>query len=53
MTMRARIKSFRKEKKIALLAESNAQWKNITPKIFQTIGVPPLRQAPGRDFRKP
>src|SRR5258708_21024161 len=46
------IKKFRREKKIALFAESNSQWKDITLEIFQTIGVPPLRQAQGRDFRK-
>ena len=46
------IKGWRREKKIALFAESNPQWKDLTPEIFQIIGVPPLRQAQGRDFRK-
>jgi putative endonuclease len=46
------IKGWRREKKIALFAESNSQWKDLTPEIFQTIGVPPLRQAQRRDFRK-
>ena len=46
------IKGWRGEKKIALFAESNPQWKDLTPEIFQIIGVPPLRQAKGRDFRK-
>ena len=46
------IKKWRREKKILLFAESNPQWKDLTPEIFQTIGVPPLRQAQGRDFRK-
>jgi putative endonuclease len=46
------IKGWRREKKIALFAESNAQWRDLTPEIFQTIGIPPLRQAQGRDFRK-
>ena len=46
------IKKWRREKKILLFAESNPQWKGLTPEIFQTIGVPPLRQAQGRDFRK-
>jgi putative endonuclease len=46
------IKKFRREKKIALFAESNAQWKDITPEIFWAIAVPPLRQAQGRDYRK-
>lgn len=42
------IKKFRRAKKIALFAESNPQWKDLTPEIFQTIGIP--RSA--RDFRK-
>jgi putative endonuclease len=46
------IKKYRREKKIALFAESNPQWKDLTPEIFQTIGIPPLRLAQGRDFRK-
>jgi len=46
------IKGFRREKKIALFMESNPQWKDLTPEIFQTIGIPPLRQAQGRDCRK-
>ncbi len=45
------IKRWRGEKKIALFAESNSQWKDLTPEIFQAIGAPhpPLRV---RDFRK-
>ena len=46
------IKKFRREKKIALFAESNPEWQDLTPELFQTIGVPPLRQAQGRDYRK-
>jgi putative endonuclease len=46
------IKKFRREKKIALFTESNPEWKDLTPELFQTIGFPPLRQAQGRDFRK-
>jgi hypothetical protein len=46
------IKKFRREKKIALFAGSNPEWKDLTPELFQTIGIPPLRQAQGRDFRK-
>src|SRR5260370_8069601 len=42
----------RSETKIPLFAESSPQWKDLTPEIFQTIGVPPLRQAQGRDFTK-
>jgi hypothetical protein len=42
------IKGFRREKKIALFAESNSQWKDLTPEIFQSIGIP--RYA--RDSRK-
>jgi putative endonuclease len=42
------IKKFRREKKIALFAESNPEWKDLSPELFQTIGIP--RSA--RDFRK-
>jgi putative endonuclease len=42
------IKKFRREKKIALFAESNPEWKDLTPELFQTIGIP--RYA--RDSRK-
>jgi putative endonuclease len=42
------IKKFRREKKIALFAESNPEWKDLTPELFQMIGIP--RSA--RDFRK-
>ncbi len=46
------IKKYRREKKIALFAKSNPEWKDLTPELFQTIGIPPLRQAQGRDFQK-
>ena len=46
------MKKYRREKKIALFFESNPEWKDLTPELFQTIGIPPLRQAQGRDFRK-
>jgi putative endonuclease len=46
------IKKWRREKKIALFAENNPQWRDLTPEILAVIGVPPLRQAQGRDFRK-
>jgi putative endonuclease len=42
------IKKFRREKKIVLFAESNPEWKDLTPELFQTIGIP--RYA--RDSRK-
>jgi putative endonuclease len=42
------IKKFRREKKIALFVDSNPGWKDLTPEIFQSIGIP--RYA--RDFRK-
>ena len=42
------IKKFRREKKIALFAESNPKWKDLTEELFQSIGIP--RYA--RDFRK-
>ena len=42
------MKKYRREKKIALFSESNPEWKDLTPELFQTIGIP--RYA--RDFRK-
>jgi putative endonuclease len=42
------IKKFRREKKIALFADSNPGWKDLSPELFQSIGIP--RYA--RDFRK-
>ena len=42
------IKKLRREKKIALFVESNPEWKDLTPELFQSIGIP--RYA--RDFRK-
>lgn len=33
------IKKYRREKKIALFLESNPEWKDLTPEIFQSIGV--------------
>jgi putative endonuclease len=42
------IKKYRREKKIALFAESNPEWKDMTPELFQRIGI--SRYA--RDFRK-
>ena len=42
------IKKFRREKKIALFSESNPSWKDLTPEIFQPVGIP--RYA--RDSRK-
>jgi predicted GIY-YIG superfamily endonuclease len=43
-----RLKKLRREKKIALFAESNPDWKDLAPELFQSIGIP--RYA--RDFRK-
>jgi putative endonuclease len=42
------IKKFRRAKKIALFMKSNPQWKDLTPEIFQSIGIPGY----ARDFRK-
>lgn len=42
-TRELQIKKWRREKKIALFADSNPQWKDLTPEIFQAIGIPPLR----------
>ena len=46
------IKKYRREKKVALFEQSNPQWKDLYPEILKAIGIPPLRQAQGRDFRK-
>ncbi len=43
------VKKWRRERKVALFAKSNPQWKDLSPEIFQAIGVPPLRFAQGRD----
>ncbi len=42
------IKGYRREKKIALFSGSNPGWKDLTPELFQSIGIP--RYA--RDSRK-
>src|ERR1700761_2439883 len=42
------LKKFRREEKIALFADSNPEWKDLTEELFQSIGIP--RYA--RDFRK-
>ncbi|HKV92394.1 MAG TPA: GIY-YIG nuclease family protein [Candidatus Angelobacter sp.] len=34
------VKKFRREKKIALFLESNLSWKDLTPELFQSVGVP-------------
>jgi len=47
------VKKYRKQKKIALFAESNPDWKDLTPELFQTIGIPPLRKKrSGSGFQK-
>ena len=33
------VKKYRREKKIALFLESNPEWRDLTPEIFQSIGV--------------
>jgi putative endonuclease len=38
------IKKWRREKKIALFATSNPQWRDLTPEIPQIIGFPRLRK---------
>jgi putative endonuclease len=42
------VKKYRREKKISLFRDSNPEWKDLFPEIFQSIGIP--RYA--RDFRK-
>ena len=42
------IKKYRREKKIALFADNNPEWKDLTAELFQSIGI--SRYA--RDFRK-
>jgi putative endonuclease len=44
-TREIQIKKWRREKKIALFATSNPRWEDLTPEIFQTIGVPRLRSG--------
>jgi putative endonuclease len=39
-----KIKKWRREKKIALFAKSNPQWKDLTPEIPQIIGFPRPRK---------
>jgi len=33
------IKKYRREKKIALFLESNPEWRDLSPKIFQSVGA--------------
>jgi len=40
------IKGYRREKKIALFRESNPQWRDLTPEIFQTLLRSPERPRP-------
>jgi len=42
------IKKYRREKKIVLFSENNPEWKDLTPELFQSIGI--SRYA--RDYRK-
>jgi putative endonuclease len=42
------IKKYRRDKKISLVAKSNPGWKDLTPELFQSIGI---SRYP-RDFRK-
>jgi putative endonuclease len=42
------MKKYRREKKIALFSASNPEWKDLTPELFQSIGI--SRYA--RDFGK-
>lgn len=39
------LKKWRREKKIALFATSNPKWKDLTPEISQTIGIPRSRSG--------
>lgn len=34
------IKKFRREKKVALFRSSNPEWRDLTPEIFQSVGIP-------------
>lgn len=38
------IKKWRREKKVALFAKSNPQWRDLTPEILQVIGFPRPRK---------
>ena len=42
------MKKYRREKKIALFSESNPEWKDLSPELFQSIGISHY----ARDFRK-
>jgi putative endonuclease len=44
------IKGYRREKKIALFSSSNPGWKDLTPELFQSIGIP--RYGRGHSFPK-
>jgi putative endonuclease len=46
------IKGYRREKKMALFGESNPQWRDLTPEIFQTIGSRPLSKVPNAATRR-
>jgi predicted GIY-YIG superfamily endonuclease len=46
------IKKYRREKKIALFAKDNPQWRDLTQEVSQTIGSHPFGEAQRRDFRK-
>jgi len=46
------IKKYRREKKIALLSESNSEWKDLYPELLQAIGIPhSVRDFRGRTIR--
>jgi hypothetical protein len=47
------IKRYRREKKTALFKDSNPQWRNLTPEIFQTLLRSPGRPRPFPRFRTP
>jgi len=47
------IKGYGREKKIALFGESNPQWRDLTPEIFQTLLRSPERPRPFPQSRMP
>jgi putative endonuclease len=46
------VKKYRREKKVAFFAESNPDWKDLTPEIHVTIGIPHPQNARVRDLKQ-
>jgi putative endonuclease len=46
------VKKYRREKKIALFQESNPEWRDLTPEVHVTIGIPHPQTARVQDLKK-